>query len=99
MPHHARLALTISERLNQVELDMTAVHDAIARLADRLDAVEQLIKDRDESHVAAISTQVERVDMLLAGLKDELTETPTDEQPLPDANPAESGEPNDHSLL
>lgn len=99
MPHHARLALTLSERLEQMELDMTVVHDAIARLADRLDAVEQLIKDRDESHVAAVSVQVERLDTLLASLKDELSEAPTGEQPPFDANPAESGEPNDHSLL
>jgi septal ring factor EnvC (AmiA/AmiB activator) len=97
MPHHARLALTLSERLEQMELDMTAVHDAIARLADRLDAVEQLIKDRDESHVAAISTQVERVDTLLTSLKDEIPEARTDEQPL--ADHAEIGEPNDHNLL
>jgi uncharacterized protein YdcH (DUF465 family) len=97
MPHHARLALTLSERLGQMELDMTVVHDAIARLADRLDAVEELIKDRDESHVAAVSAQVERVDALLASLKDELAEAPTDEQPP--ADHAELGEPTDHNLL
>jgi hypothetical protein len=100
MPQHARLTLTISERLEQVELDMSAVHDAVARLSDRLDLVEQLIKDRDDSHVAAVSAQIERVDTLLADLKDELPESPTNEQPPSDtAEPVEIGELSDHSLM
>jgi predicted nucleic acid-binding Zn-ribbon protein len=93
MPQHARLASTISERLDQVELDMSAVHDAIARLSDRLDLVEQAVKDREQSHVDAISAQVDRADQMLALLRDEsaaqsaVTEHPAD---------VESSEPTSH---
>ena len=101
VPQHARLVLTISERLEQMELDMSAVHDAVARLSDRLDLVEQLIKDRDESHVAAVSAQVERIDTLLTELKDELPEAPADEQPPPSdtADHVEFDGTSDHSLM
>lgn len=71
MPQHARLALTLSERLEQLELDMSAVHDAVARLADRLDLVEQALAERDKSHVDALSAQVDRADRMLAFLRDE----------------------------
>jgi ribosome assembly protein YihI (activator of Der GTPase) len=72
MTRHARLVLTIGERLEQQELDMTAVHDAIARLSDRLDVVEQVIRERDQSHVDAVAAQVGRMDNLLAELRDEV---------------------------
>ena len=80
---------------------MSAVHDAVARLSDRLDLVEQLIKDRDESHVAAVSAQVERIDTLLTELKDELPEAPADEQPPPSdtADHVEFDGTSDHSLM
>lgn len=71
MPQHARLTLTLSERLYQLELDMSAVHDAVARLADRLDLVEQALAERDKSHVDTISAQVDRADQMLAFLRDE----------------------------
>lgn len=77
MPQHARLALTITDRLNQMELDMSAVHDAVARLADRLDLVDQAIRERDTSHVDALSAQVERADQMLAFLRDESVSEPS----------------------
>jgi hypothetical protein len=54
-----------------MELDMSEVHDAVARLADRLDLVDQAIRERDTSHVDALSAQVERADQMLAFLRDE----------------------------
>lgn len=91
MSQHARLALTITERLDQMELDMSAVHDAIARLSDRLDLVEQAVKDREQSHVDAISAQVDRADQMLALLRDEGASEP--------AADIESPEPTTHEGL
>jgi hypothetical protein len=56
---------------------MSAVHDAVARLADRLDLVEQAIQERDKSHVDALSAQVDRADQMLAFLQDESTPEPS----------------------
>lgn len=71
MSRHALAALTITERLEQMELDMTAVHDAVAKLADRLDRLEQLVDERDESHVIAVGEQTDRIDALMSRLRDE----------------------------
>lgn len=92
MPQHARLALTLNERLDQMELDMSAVHDAVARLADRLDLVEQAITERDKSHVDALSAQVERADRMLAFLRDESTQA----APATDHAQVEFTEPTEH---
>lgn len=96
MPQHARLALTITERLDQLELDMSAVHDAVARLADRLDLVEQAISERDKSHVDALSAQVERTDRMLAFLRDENTQAEQPAAPAADHTQGEFTEPTDH---
>lgn len=95
MSQHARLALTLSERLEQLELDMSAVHDAVARLADRLDLVEQAIRERDQSHVNALSTQVDRVDKMLTFLRDEGSEVanhaPAEGEPTEDSTHVDAG--------
>lgn len=71
LARHARADLTIAERLDQLEIDMTAVHDAVGTLAGRLDQIEQLLDERDASHAAVVQAQVERADGLIARLKQE----------------------------
>jgi hypothetical protein len=63
--------LTLYERLTQLELDMTAVHDAIARLAERVDALESLLQGRDQSHIEAVNGQANQVDDLITKFSDQ----------------------------
>lgn len=97
MPQHSRLSLTIDERLSQLELDMSAVHDALARLSDRLELVMQAVTEREKSHVEVLDAQVQQVDAMLATLRDE---APTAHEPAEGvvevAVPMES---SDHNLL
>ena len=51
--------------------DMTAVHDAVMKLTERLDLLEQRIDARDASHRDAVAAQVDRVDTMLRRLGDE----------------------------
>lgn len=81
MSNHSRAAMTINDRLDQTELDMTVVHDAIASLADRLDLIEKAVVSRDESHRDAIQTQVNRADNLLAALRDEAPQEESHQAP------------------
>lgn len=77
---------------------MSEMYDAIARLADRLDQVEQAIQvgvDRHQSHIAAVAEQADRVDALLARLS-QTEQPPTLAQPAEDALSPDS---SDHSLL
>jgi hypothetical protein len=50
---------------------MTAVHDAIARLAERVDALEALLQGRDQSHTEAVNGQADRVDDLITKFSDQ----------------------------
>lgn len=50
---------------------MTAVHDAVGQLANKLDQIEQLITERDVSQAAVVQAQVERVDTLIDRLRGE----------------------------
>lgn len=72
---------------------MSEMYDAIARLAERLDQVEQAVQvgvDRHESHVAAVAEQTDRVDALLAKLHQ------IEQPPAVDVSTPEN---DDHSLL
>jgi signal transduction histidine kinase len=71
MPQHALVALTISERLEQLEVYMTVVHEAITRLAERIDLIEEAVVSRDKSHLDAVEAQIDRADNLLGQLRDE----------------------------
>lgn len=66
---HAQANLTIADRLEQLEMDMTAVHDAVGQLAAKLDQVEQLVAQQSASHIAVIQAQVDRVDQLITQLR------------------------------
>lgn len=68
---HARVDLTIADRLEQLEIDMTAVHEAVGQLADKLNQIEQLINERDADHSAVVQAQIERADSLIERLKQE----------------------------
>ena len=101
MPKHSLENLSLYERLMNLELDMTAVHDAVDRLAQRINELEILMQQRDQSHIEAVNTQINRTDELLDKLRTESAssvehqapETSTDsahpEGLLSDASPAE----------
>lgn len=88
MSNHSRAAMTINDRLDQTELDMTVVHDAIATLSERLDLIEEAVRSRDESHRDAIQAQVTRADSLLAALRDEAPSEESHEPPEVPMDPA-----------
>ena len=71
MAQHARADITLYDRLVNLELDMTAVTEAIDRLAQRLDELEDLVAQRDQSHCDAVQAQISRLDNLAARLRDE----------------------------
>lgn len=73
MAQHARLDLTIDQRLVNLELDMSVVHDAIDQLSQRLDELEDLVAQRDQSHRDAVQAQIDRLDNLATRLRDEPT--------------------------
>ena len=86
MAQHARLDLTIDQRLINLELDMTAVHEAIDRLAQRLDELTDLVEQRDKSHYDAVQVQIDRLDTLTARLRDEPVSTGGHQAPETTAN-------------
>lgn len=73
---------------------MTIVHDAVSRLAERLDLIEEAIVSRDKSHLDVVEAQINRADDLLAQLREEddpgtkPAERPTAEARTPTAEPA-----------
>jgi hypothetical protein len=81
---------------------MTAVHDAVAKLTERLDLLEQRIEARDMSHRDAIATQADRVDTMLRRLDDkpDAHQEPAEPvaRPEPDAHPGD-GNPSTFSLI
>jgi hypothetical protein len=74
MPKHSLENLTLYGRLVNLELDMTAVHDAINRLAGRIDELAAIVAQREQSHIESVNAQIDRADTLIARLRDEPTE-------------------------
>lgn len=74
MSKHSLEALTLYDRLVNLELDMTAVHDAINRLSGRLDELAQIVAQREQSHIESVNAQIARADSLIAQLRDEPAE-------------------------
>jgi chromosome segregation ATPase len=89
MAKHALENLSLYERLIKLEQDMSAVHEAVNQLAQRINELEILMQQRDDSHVEAVNEQIARTDGLITRLRDESAGSREHQAPESSADPAQ----------